>query len=144
MVLREVEREGAHLRCAVVFDRCRLVLVESSRVDLVHGKGRTRDAFGALTLAAAARFRSRMALAVDNTPTNSDVEVEGLFQDDYWLYDASLTWQATDVLSVALQGRNLSDEVYKTDGQEFSSVDNIRTVYYGAPRTWSVVFRAAY
>ena len=41
-------------------------------------------------------------------------------------------------------GRNLSDEVYKTEGQEFSSVGNIRTVYYGAPRTWSFTITAKY
>jgi iron complex outermembrane receptor protein len=99
---------------------------------------------GSLTLAGAARFRSRMALAIDNTGVNSDVEIDGLFQDDYWLYDASLTWRATDIFSVALQGRNLSDEIYRTDGQEFSSVGNIRTVYYGPPRTYSVVFTARY
>jgi iron complex outermembrane receptor protein len=99
---------------------------------------------GSLTAAASARFRSRMALTVDNTLTNSTVELPGMFQDDYWLYDASLTWEATDVLSVALIGRNLSDEVYRTDAQEFSSVGNIRTAYYGAPQTWSVVFTARY
>jgi iron complex outermembrane recepter protein len=99
---------------------------------------------GSLTLAGSARFRSRMALAVDNTPTNSNVEIEGLFQDDYWLYDASLTWNVTDVFSIALQGRNLTDEVYRTDGQEFSSVGGIRTVYYGPPQTTSVVFTARY
>ena len=32
--------------------------------------------------------------------------------------------------------RNLADKVYKTDGQEFSSVGNIRTAYYGMPRNW--------
>jgi iron complex outermembrane recepter protein len=32
--------------------------------------------------------------------------------------------------------RNLGDKVYKTDGQEFSSVGNIRTAYYGMPRNW--------
>jgi len=99
---------------------------------------------GSLTLAASARFRSRMALAVDNTPTNSNVEIEGLFQDDYWLYDASLTWNVTDVFSIALQGRNLSDEEFRTDGQEFSSVGGVRTVYYGPPQTTSVVFTARY
>ncbi|MBK6703026.1 MAG: TonB-dependent receptor [Caulobacteraceae bacterium] len=67
-----------------------------------------------------------------------------MFSDDYWLYDASLTWNVNDVFSIALQGRNLSDEVYKTDGQEFSSVGNIRTVYYGAPQTTSIVFTARY
>jgi len=99
---------------------------------------------GSVVLAGSARFRSRMALSVDNTLTNSATEIEGLFQDDYWLYDASLTWNVNDVFSIALQGRNLSDEVYKTDGQEFSSVGNIRTVYYGAPQTTSLVFTARY
>ena len=95
---------------------------------------------GSLRLAGSARFRSRMALSVDNTPVNSDVEIDGLFQDDYWVYDASLMWTLADGrLSVSLNGRNLSDEVYRTDGQEFSSVGNIRTAYYGAPRTFSFV-----
>jgi len=95
---------------------------------------------GSLRLAGSAKFRSRMALSVDNTPVNSDVEIDGLFQDDYWVYDASLMWTLADGrLSVALNGRNLSDEVYRTDGQEFSSVGNIRTAYYGAPRTFSFV-----
>jgi iron complex outermembrane receptor protein len=99
---------------------------------------------GSVVLAGAARFRSRQALAVDNTLTNSTTEVVNLFQDDYWLYDASLTWNVNDIFSVAVQGRNLGDEVYKTDGQEFSSVGNIRTVYYGAPQTTSIVFTARY
>jgi len=104
---------------------------------------------GDLDLAASARFRSRMALAIDNTfvvggLVGTTTEVPGLWQDDYWLYDASATWRATDVLSIALVGRNLSDEVYKTDAQEFSSIGEIRTAYYGAPRTVSVVFTARY
>ncbi len=37
--------------------------------------------------------------------------------------------------------RNLGDKVYKTDGQEFSSVGNIQTAYYGAPRNWYVSAR---
>jgi iron complex outermembrane recepter protein len=99
---------------------------------------------GELELNGAARYRSRMALTVDNTLTNSAVELPGMFQDEYWLYDANVTWRPTDILSVALVGRNLSDEVYRTDAQEFSSVGNIRTAYYGAPRTWSLVFTARY
>ena len=46
--------------------------------------------------------------------------------------------------SVGLYGQNLSDEVYKTDAQEFSSIGNIRTAYFGAPRTWMVKFTARY
>jgi iron complex outermembrane receptor protein len=73
------------------------------------------------------------------------VQIEGLFQDDYWLYDASLIWTSeSGILSAGLYGKNLSDEVYRTDGQEFSSVGNIRTVYYGAPRTVSLVLTARY
>jgi iron complex outermembrane receptor protein len=34
--------------------------------------------------------------------------------------------------------RNLTDKLYKTDAQEFSSVGNIQTAYYGDPRTWSL------
>jgi iron complex outermembrane receptor protein len=95
---------------------------------------------GTLRLAGAAKFRSRMALAIDNTFINSDVEIDGLFQDDYWVYDASLLWTLADGrFSLGLNGRNLSDEVYRTDGQEFSSVGNIRTAYYGPPRTFSFV-----
>jgi iron complex outermembrane receptor protein len=89
-----------------------------------------------------------MALAVDNTfiigAVGTTTEVPGLFQDSYWLYDASITYRPNDVLSIGLIGRNLGDEVYKTEGQEFSSVGNIRTAYYGAPQTWSLVFTARY
>jgi iron complex outermembrane receptor protein len=95
---------------------------------------------GSLRFAGSTRFRSRMALAIDNTFTNTDTEIEGLFQDDYWLYDASVLWTDADGgFSVGVYGKNLADEVYRTDGQEFSSVGNIRTVYYGAPRTFSIV-----
>ncbi len=101
-------------------------------------------AAGGLELAGAARFRSRMALTVDNTVTNTDVELPGMFQDDYWLYDASITYRPNDIFSVALVGKNLSDEVYRTDAQEFSSVGQIRTVYYGPPQTVNLVFTARY
>jgi iron complex outermembrane receptor protein len=99
---------------------------------------------GSLVLAGDANYRSRMALAVDNTAVNSSVQLPGMFQDAYWLYNASITWNVNDVFSIALQGRNLSDEVYKTDAQEFSSVGNIRTAYYGAPETVNLVLTAKY
>jgi iron complex outermembrane receptor protein len=99
---------------------------------------------GNLVLAADANYRSRMALAVDNTPVNSNVQLDGMFQDAYWLYNASLIWNITDHYSLAIQGRNLGDEVYRTDAQEFSSVGGIRTVYYGAPETVNVVLTAKY
>ncbi len=98
-----------------------------------------------VTVGAAAKYRSRMALAVDNTLTNSATQLPGMFQDEYWLYDARMVWNdASDRYSVGLYGQNLSDEVYKTDAQEFSSIGNIRTAYYGAPRTWMVKLTAKY
>lgn len=103
---------------------------------------------GNLTLGASARYRSRMALAVDNTTIGSEataVEIPGLFQDDYWLYDARLVWEDSEgKFSAGIYGKNLSDEIYKTDGQEFSSVGSIRTVYFGAPQTWSFTVTARY
>jgi len=98
-----------------------------------------------VTVGGAAKFRSRMALAVDNTYENTGTEIPGMYQDDYWLYDARVVWSnASDRYTVGLYGQNLSDEVYKTDAQEFSSIGNIRTAYYGAPRTWMIKVSAKY
>jgi len=103
---------------------------------------------GDVTFAAQARYRSRMALAVDNTlitytsfvdpGTGTKIPVEGLFQDPYWLIDGHIVWQATQRVALGLYGYNLTNKAYKTDAQEFSSIGNIRTVYYGAPRTVTV------
>lgn len=98
-----------------------------------------------VTVGGAAKYRSRMALAVDNTLGNTDTELPGMYQDAYWLYDARVVWSdAADRYSVGLYGQNLADEVYKTDAQEFSAIGNIRTAYYGAPRTWMVKVTAKY
>ncbi|WP_292050514.1 TonB-dependent receptor [Brevundimonas sp. UBA5866] len=98
-----------------------------------------------LTIGGAAKYRSEMALAVDNTPANSNEKLESMYQDSYWLYDARIVWSdASDRYSVGLYGQNLADEVYKTDAQEFSSIGNIRTAYFGAPRTWMVKLTAKY
>ena len=101
---------------------------------------------GGVTVGGQSRYRSRTALAVDNTlitytsfldtGTGTTIPVEGLFQDSYWLYDARIVWEnAAKRLAVGLYGNNLANKAYKTDAQEFSNIGNIRTVYYGAPRT---------
>jgi iron complex outermembrane receptor protein len=95
---------------------------------------------GFLTVGGQARHRSEMALAIDNTTVSTNpalvTRIEGLFADAYWVADARIVWEDRDrKLSLGLYGQNLFDEVYKTEGQEFSSVGSIRTVYYGAPRT---------
>ncbi len=100
---------------------------------------------GDMTFGGVAKYRSRMALAVDNTAVNSTVELPGMFQEEYWLFDARAVWNdASGRYTVGLYGQNLTNEVYKTDAQEFSSVGNIRTAYYGAPRTWMVKLTARY
>jgi iron complex outermembrane receptor protein len=100
---------------------------------------------GSLTISGQSRYRSRTALAIDNTLTNSATQIAGLFQRSYWLHDARIVWEdAAKRFSVGLYGNNLTDKAYKTDGQEFSSVGNIRTVYYGAPRSWQLKLTARY
>ena len=36
--------------------------------------------------------------------------------------------------------KNITDEVYRVEGQEFSSVGGIQTAYYGYPRTYTFGF----
>jgi len=100
---------------------------------------------GSITLGAQTRYRSRQALAVDNTFFNTDTKIEGLFQNGYWIHDARLVWEdSSKKYSVGVYGYNLTKKAYKTDAQEFSSVGNIRTVYYGAPRTVTLRLTARY
>ena len=113
---------------------------------------------GQITLGGQARYKSRTALAVDSTyilyppspgaPTaglGTTTEVPGLFQKSYWIADARIVWEDTGKhLALGLYGNNLFDKEYKTDAQEFSSVGSIRTVYYGAPRTFTLRFTARY
>ena len=100
---------------------------------------------GAITVGGQTRYKSRTALAVDNTFTNSTTEVAGLFQKGYWLYDARIVYEtAYKHYSIGVYGQNLTKKAYKTDAQEFSSVGSIRTVYYGAPRTVMLKLTARY
>lgn len=92
---------------------------------------------GTLTIGGDARFIDRHFLSVDNRP--------GLVEPGYWLAngfvrfdDAGRNWY--------VQGgvKNLFDKLYRTDGQEFSSVGNIQTVYFGDPRTFNVMVGFAF
>ena len=89
------------------------------------------DAGSALSFGAGAAYTDDMYLSVDNQAA--------LTQDSYWLLDAWLRYDFSNPQwSVLAGGKNLNDEVYKVDAQEFSSVGNIQTAYYGDPRTWYV------
>ena len=83
----------------------------------------------AITLGGDYSYRTETWLSVDNYAALSQkaYSLVGLFG----IYDsADSHWQLRAGV------RNLADKVYKTDGQEFSSVGNIRTAYYGMPRNW--------
>ncbi|WP_176595060.1 MULTISPECIES: TonB-dependent receptor [Sphingobium] len=84
-----------------------------------------------LTLGGDMRFVDKQWLSVDNRP--------GLYEDGYTIANAYVQAdfaQGKYYLRGAV--KNAFKELYKTDGQEFSSVGNIQTVYYGDPRTWTI------
>ncbi len=89
------------------------------------------NAGGQLTFGVSAAYTDDMYLSVDNQAA--------LTQDDYWLFNAWMRYDfANPNWSLTVGGKNLGDEVYKVDAQEFSSVGNIQTAYYGDPRTYYV------
>jgi iron complex outermembrane receptor protein len=83
----------------------------------------------ALTFGGDASYRSDTWLSVDNR--------DGLMQKSYVVSGLFGVFDAVNGHWQLRAGvRNLGNKVYKTDGQEFSSVGNIQTAYYGAPRNW--------
>ena len=61
-----------------------------------------------------------------------------LDQEAYWLYNASVNWKSDNGRwTLALNGRNLSDERYITSGYTFLGAGTADTLlaFYGAPRT---------
>jgi iron complex outermembrane receptor protein len=87
---------------------------------------------GGLTLSVDMIYRAKQWLSVDNR----DV----LTQDSYALMNVLVSWASASNKWYASGGvKNLTDEVYKVDAQEFSSVGNIQTAYYGDPQTWQFI-----
>ena len=89
----------------------------------------------ALSLGGDARFVDKQYLSVDNRP--------GLTEDGYFLGNI---YAQVDFDRFYVRGmiKNVTGELYKTDGQEFSSVANIQTVYFGDPRTWQLTVGARF
>jgi iron complex outermembrane receptor protein len=86
-----------------------------------------------LLFTASANYRDAMLLSVENTPA--------LAEGDYWLMDALVSWVSEDGRWTISGGvKNLTDELYRVEGQEFRSVGGIQTAYYGHPRTYTVGF----
>ena len=85
---------------------------------------------GSLTFGGDARFVDKQWLSVDNR--------QGLMEPGYWLVNAFVQYDAPGgKWYLRGQVKNLTQSIYLTDAQEFSSVGNIQTAYYGDPRTWS-------
>jgi iron complex outermembrane receptor protein len=100
---------------------------------------------GFLTVSGQAKYRSEMALSVDNANPTTRAHFAGLWQDAYWTYDAQIVWENPDRrYSVGLYGKNLTNTLYKTDAQNFTSVGGIMTAYYGNPETITLTFRYRY
>ena len=85
---------------------------------------------GSLTLGGDLRFVDKHYLSVDNR--------ENLKENGYTLLNAYAQFDLPGSHYYVRGGvRNLTKSVYMTDAQEFSSVGNIQTAYYGDPRTWT-------
>ncbi|WOE75426.1 TonB-dependent receptor [Alterisphingorhabdus coralli] len=84
-----------------------------------------------ISIGGEARYVGEHFLSVDNR--------EGLREDGYALLNAYVQASFDDGRYFIRGGaRNLTDTLYRTDGQEFSSVGNIQTVYFGDPRTFTI------
>jgi iron complex outermembrane receptor protein len=100
---------------------------------------------GSVTLGVEARYRSQMALSVDNADPTTRAQYPGMWQGAYWVEDLQLVWDSPDRrYSVGIYGKNIGDTVYKNDAQNFITVGHILTAYYGDPATWNVTFRYRY
>jgi iron complex outermembrane receptor protein len=89
---------------------------------------------GSLGIGADVSYRSRTWLSVDNR--------DALSQEAYTVLGAYGVWDSADYRWQVRGGvRNLTDENYMIEGQEFASVANIQTAYYGLPRNWYVSVR---
>jgi len=99
----------------------------TARVALHHNFGLANGS--SLGVGGDVSYRGKTWLSVDNR----DVLSQGAYTlvGLYGIWDSpQYTWQ------VRAGVRNLTDETYKVEGQEFSSVGNIQTAYYGWPRNW--------
>ena len=109
------------------------------------------------------KWTARVALTQTfNLPSGAGITVGGdvSYRDDTWLsVDNRAALMQPSYTLVGLFGivdsadghwqfragvRNLTDETYRTDGQEFSSVGNIQTVYYGWPRNFYLSARYSF
>ncbi|NQD37865.1 TonB-dependent receptor [Permianibacter sp. IMCC34836] len=88
--------------------------------------------FGQLLLAADYAYRDDTYIF--ETPTAVDQKAYSLYNASAVLYLDESNWR------IALHGRNLGDEAYRTGGYNFpgNTFDNTVTGFYGDPKTWTL------
>jgi iron complex outermembrane receptor protein len=82
-------------------------------------------------------LRSRLSVSHRSKVYPTTDLSEALAQDAYTLVGAGLIWEKDAKLSFFLQGSNLTDKAYKTDGYNIAGL-GVLNAYYGAPRTFSI------
>ena len=86
--------------------------------------------FGSVVVNAATRYQSKVYFDAFNR----------LDQEGYWIQDARLTWRApSEQLWVALWGKNLGDEEYRTQRYDLSAF-NFLYAQRGRPREYGIEF----
>ncbi len=70
-------------------------------------------------------------------PDNAGQNNEALAQGAYGLVNAGLIWEKDKKLSFFLQGSNLADRAYRTDGYDIAAL-GVLDAFYGPPRTFTV------
>ncbi|RZL35183.1 MAG: TonB-dependent receptor, partial [Rubrivivax sp.] len=82
-------------------------------------------------------LRSRLGLTHRTKVYPTTDLSEALAQEAYTLLSAGLIWEKDPKLSFFLQGANLTNKAYKTDGYNIAGL-GVLNAYYGAPRTFTV------
>ena len=82
-------------------------------------------------------LRSRLGVTYRSKVYPTTDLAETLAQDAYTLVNAGLIWEKSTRLSFFLQGANLGNKAYKTDGYNIAAL-GVLNAYYGAPRTFTV------
>ncbi len=82
-------------------------------------------------------LRSRLGVSYRSKVYPTTDLSESLAQSGYALLNAGLIWEKSSRLSFFLQGANLTNKAYKTDGYNIASL-GVLDAFYGPPRTVTV------
>ena len=82
-------------------------------------------------------LRSRLGVTYRSKVYPTTDLAETLAQNAYTLVNAGLIWEKDTKLSFFLQGSNLTDKAYKTDGYNIAAL-GVLDAFYGPPRTFTI------